>query len=157
MSQANVIASFGNKHLPAACAAGSAKIGLTWPADEDVFSSVPAPYPSCRLHLLEDGPGQLEATSLIQVSVRIPAAQMDDWDSSLFRAAFRKALGFSSTSQNPRTAYLPCFDYERSDDPAESVGLFRLEQAGSKFWRTGWDGSDIRLLSIQLNLFNQTD
>lgn len=156
MSQANVIASFANQHLPAACAAGAAAAGISWPDDEDVFSPSAEPYPSCRFYLLEEGSGQLEGTTLSQVSLRIPAVMLDEWASSKFREHFRKALRFSFTSQFPRRAYLPCFDYEQSDDPQVAVGQFRIEQAGSRFFRMSWDGPDIRLIIAQFNLFNQS-
>lgn len=157
MSAANVLASFGNKHLPAACAAGASAAGLTWPADEDVFSDVVPEGLSCRLHQLDEGPGDHESVTLVQVSLRIPLADLDDWGFSRFRAAFRKKLNFSSTSATPRLASLPAFDYEQSDNPSVAVGTFRLEQAGSRFWRMGWDGPGVRLLMVHLNLFNQSD
>lgn len=156
MSAENVLASFMNVQLPAACDAGTAAAGL--PALDQAFTALsPQPEPSCRLTVFEESFGAAEGVTPLQVSIRIPAVLLDDARRLRFCKAFRKALKFSFTSATPRQAYLPAFDYELSDTAPPQVGIYRIEMASSRFWRITWDGPEMRLLIAYFNLFNQGD
>jgi hypothetical protein len=148
MSFANCLSSFSNVHLPAACAAGCEAAGIG-PLDLELFSASPLPYPSCRLHVLED--------HLVQVSLRFKTAEFDENQGARFRAAFKTTLGFRLTTALQRQAYLPALDYAQSASAPPAAGLMHLEQAGSSFWRLSWDGPGIRLMMAHLKLINQGD
>lgn len=148
MSFANLLSTLSNKHLPAACAAGSAAAGLP-ELNQQQFAASPMPYPSCRLHVLDD--------NLVQISLRFKAAETSERQGSLFRSAFKTSLGFRLTTALPRQAHLPAFDYAQSASNPPAAGLMLIEQPGSKFWRLGWDGPGIRLMIVHLNLMNQGD
>lgn len=150
MSLANAIASFGKLLQDAAVVAATAAGG---PAglDTDISSPFSEPYPSLRMHLLEDRLEAGESVGLVQVILRTLVFEVDEWQHMRFCAEMAKAWGFSHRRQRPGESLVDQLDFEGSDTPAIS-GNIRLELVGGKVWRILTQG-EVRQASSLLNIY----
>ena len=155
MSQANVLASYC-KLLIAAAGIARTAAGLA-SLDTDITSPQADPYPSLRMHILNDGVGTLEGILLVQNDLRIPVALLDEWGMTILKRKFLVSLGFQLNRQDNRTALAPLYNFQASDNPSTPIGTFRMELAGSTTWRARADGPDIQLVTLPLNLFFEGD
>lgn len=149
MSQANAVASFA-VHLKAVAGNVTALLGMD--LDVELTEASPEPYPSLRMHALDDGPGNLEGWDLRQIDLRLPKT-LDEWQRMKARKLIRVHIGFRLIQANPRLALLPLLDFENSNSPSDTGLTLKVELNGSRFWRVRGDGPDIELSTMPINIY----
>lgn len=153
MSQANAFSSFARALFLASNAAFVAGNQPDAVMDEaqQLFDPGPEPYPSVRLHRLDQSTG-LEAETLLQIDLRIPRA-LDEWTHITIQDTLIAELGFKAGSQSPRRTFVDYLNYQTSDNPSATGLMLRVELAGSRVWKPGSDGPDIRRYTCNLTIF----
>ena len=117
----------------------------------ELLSQAAEPYPSIRIHRMDEDLGLFESC-LVQISLRVPDS-LDEWTHMQMQKAITDGLNFKPGRQSPGRSYLPLFNYETSNNPSTPSGTLRLEIVGSKLWKSGRDGTDIKLYTCNLNIY----
>lgn len=151
MSLANAFSSFCAALFPLANAALAIAGADAMTEASELLSASAEPYPSIRVHRMDSDLGLFSAC-LVQIDMRIPES-LDEWTHMKMQEALTDGLNFKSGRQTPGRSYIQLLNYDASNSPSTPSGTLRLEIVGSRLWKSGRDGADIKLYTCNLNIY----